>query len=261
MTPFLEEIEMTSSPTTSPARPDVVRPTGASLPGLVRVEARKSLSTRSGTALAAVAALLAPGGLAVNALFGTADVGRVATLLGGVGMITGLVVMSLGGLATAGEWSHRTVQTTYLLVPRRGRVLAAKAAAVALLGAALAAVSVGLSAAALGGLGHGADWTGAWTAVAVAVVAGAVFAVIGAGVGAALANTPGTLTGLYLLFLAVLPLLESVRPELARTVDPVQAVLLLAQGEHVGTAAAGLAGWVLVSLVAGAVLSGRRAVQ
>ena len=254
---------MTSSmtlmtPTTAlPAGPP---PRGPSLAGLVRLEARKSLSTRSGVALAATAALLAPAGVTANALSTTADVGRVASLLGGIAMITALVVLAVGGLATAGEWSHRTVQTTYLLVPRRGRVLVAKEAAVALLGAVLAAVSVGLAAAALALFGHGADWTGAGRAVAVAVLAGAVFAAIGAGVGAALANTPATLTGLYLLFLAVLPLLEGVVPQLLRA-DPVKAVLLLAQGDGVGAAAGTLAGWVLVSTVAGALLSNRRPVQ
>ena len=44
------------------------------------------------------------------------------------GMLTALVLLSLGVLSTAGEWSHGTVQTTYLLEPRRGRVMAAKAA-------------------------------------------------------------------------------------------------------------------------------------
>jgi len=245
----------------TPPASTAVRPAGASLPALVRLELRKSLSTRSGVALAGTAALLAPVGFTANALLGSADIGPVAPLFGGAGMLTGLVVMSVGGLATAGEWSHRTVQTTYLLVPRRGRVLAAKESAVALLGAFLAAVSVGLSAAALAGLGHGADWAGAGAAVGVAVLAGAVFAVIGAGVGAALANTAGTLTGLYLLLLALLPLLASVLPRLAVDADPVQAVLLLAEGERVGTAAGALAGWVVVATVAGAVLGRRRAVQ
>ena len=61
-------------------------------------------------------------------------------------MLTALVLVSLGVLSTAGEWSHGTVQTTFLLEPRRGRVMAAKAAAVALMGAGVAAVAAGISA-------------------------------------------------------------------------------------------------------------------
>ena len=63
-------------------------------------------------------------------------------------MLTGIVLLPLGVLSTAGEWSHRTAQTTLLLVPHRGRVLMAKAIGVAILATALAAVAV-LSAAEL----------------------------------------------------------------------------------------------------------------
>ena len=56
-------------------------------------------------------------------------------------MLTALVLLSLGVLSTAGEWTQPEHPDTFLLVPRRGRVLTAKAGAVALLGAAFAAVS------------------------------------------------------------------------------------------------------------------------
>ena len=64
------------------------------------------------------------------------------------GMLSALVLVSLGVLSTAGEWSHGSVQTTFLLEPRRGRVMAAKAAAVALMGAVVALVAAGFSRAA-----------------------------------------------------------------------------------------------------------------
>ena len=56
-------------------------------------------------------------------------------------------------------------------------------------------------------------------------VAGAAFALIGAGVGAAVGNTPGALTGIYLLDLGVLPVLQTVKPALADKIDPGNAVL------------------------------------
>ena len=47
-------------------------------------------------------------------------------MLGFTGMLTALVLLALGVLSTAGEWTHRSVQTTFLLVPQRGRVIASK---------------------------------------------------------------------------------------------------------------------------------------
>ena len=76
-------------------------------------------------------------------------------------MLTALVLVSLGVLSTAGEWSHGTVQTTFLLEPRRGRVMAAKAVAVALMGAVVAAVAAGaLGARAPGAMEPSASWDG-----------------------------------------------------------------------------------------------------
>ena len=122
-----------------------VRRTVPSLPALVALEARKSLTTRSGKALAAASVLLAPAAAAIASAAGEplqSPVGPLAVM----GMLTGFVVLAIGVLSTAGEWTHKSVQTTYLLVPHRGRVLAAKATAVALLGAAFTAVAVSASA-------------------------------------------------------------------------------------------------------------------
>ncbi|MGY1747255.1 hypothetical protein [Blastococcus sp. SYSU D00695] len=243
----------------APARP-AVRPGPASPAALVALEVRKSLSTRSGIALAAASALLAPAAAAIISAASSEELGSVDGPVGTMGMLTALVLLSLGVLSTAGEWTHRTVQTTYLLTPRRGRVLAAKVAAVALLGAALAAVSTALTVLALALIEDGVSWDGAGRAVVVAVAAGATFAVIGAGVGAALANTPAALTGLYLVVLGVLPVVRTFKPAVGSKLDPAESVLALAQGDATGRSVAVLAGWVVVALVAGAVVTRRRAV-
>src|SRR5215207_9259408 len=78
---------------------------------LTALEIRKSLSTRSGRTLTGAAALLPAVG---------------ASLLFLLGALVSMLLVSVGVLATAAEWTHRTVQTTFLTVPRRGRVLAAK---------------------------------------------------------------------------------------------------------------------------------------
>ena len=176
-------------------------------------------------------------------------------------LLTALVLVALGVLSTAGEWSHGSIQTTYLLEPRRGRVMAAKSLAVALMGAVVALVAAGLSTLVLLAMESPASWDGAGRAVLLVGVAGAVFALIGAGVGAAVGNTPGALTGIYLLDLGVLPVLQVVKPALADKIDPGNAILDLAQGAHQAQSIIILAVWVGVSLVAGTVMSRRRQVS
>jgi ABC-2 type transport system permease protein len=253
---------MTDVLTLSAPRTDLrVRRTAPSLPTLVGIEMRKSLSTRSGKSLAAASMLLGPAAGAVAAASSSEPLGSVTGPMGALGMLTGLVLLSLGVLSTAGEWSHRTVQTTYLLVPHRGRVLATKAVGVALLGAAFAAVSAALVAGVLALLVTGAAWAGAGLAFGAVVAAGAAFAVIGAGVGAATANTPAALTGLYLVILGAIPVLRTFKPEIGDKIDPAGATLALAQGQAVTQSILILSGWVVLASVAGWILTHRRAVQ
>ena len=237
-----------------------VRRTGPSLPGLIGLEMRKSLSHRSGQAFAAAAVLMGPVGLLLAAL--DAEFGHVAGPMGVVAMMSGLVLLALGVVSTAGEWTHGTVQTTFLLVPRRGLVLAAKSVAVALLGAAFAAVSAALSLAVIAAVGvDGLNWDGWAQATVVTLAAGAVFAVVGAGIGAATANTTAALTVLYLFIMGVLPLVRIGKPELGDAVDPAYATMLLGQGMEETRSIVILTGWVVVSSVAGWVLTHRRPVQ
>jgi ABC-2 type transport system permease protein len=243
-----------------PVRP-AVRQSGPALPAQVWLEVRKSLSTRSGLALLASALLLAPAVMAVVAAASTEPLDNVVGPIVVTGMLSTLVLLALGVLSTAGEWTHGTVQTTFLLEPRRSRVLAAKSVAVALIGAVVAAVAAGLASLVLVVLEPSASWDGGDRAVAMIAVAGAVFALVGAGVGAALGNTPGALTGVYLLNLGVLPLLQTFKPALAENIDAGNAVLSLAQGDHTARSIAILAVWVGVAMVAGTVMTRRRAVQ
>jgi len=255
--PAMSDVLTLSSPRTDIA----VRRTAPSLPTLVGIELRKSLSTRSGKSLAAASVLLAPAGATVAAAASTEPLSSVTGPIGALGMLTGLVLISLGVLSTAGEWSHRTVQTTYLLVPHRGRVQVTKAVAVALLGAALAALSALLTLGVLAVMVSGASWAGAGVAVGAVVAAGAAFAVIGAGVGAAMGNTPAALTSLYLTILGVLPIVNTFKPKIGSKLDPAGATLALAQGEYRTQSILILTGWVVVASVAGWILTHRRPVS
>ena len=149
---------------------------------------------------------------------------------------------------------------TYLLVPQRLRVLSAKVVALAVQGAAFAAVGAGLTIAMMWAIPDPVIWDGLGRGIAVAVLAGAAFAVIGAGVGAAVANSPAALTGLYLAVLGVMPVLRLAQPGVAEKLDPADAVLGLALGHGGTTQVLVVTGWVVVSLAAGAVVTRRRAV-
>jgi hypothetical protein len=251
--------------TTAVASPVTLRPTarrtGPSLPSAIWLEARKSLSTRSGLALVAAAILIGPAAISIAVGTSAEVLDNVLGPLVVTGMLTALVLVSLGVLSTAGEWSHGSIQTTFLLEPRRGRVLAAKAVAVAGLGAVVAGVATGISSLLLAVTEPTATWDGAGRAVLMVAVAGATFALIGAGVGAAMGNTPGALTGFYLLELGAIPTLQIVKPEIADKIDPGNAVLSLAQGDHTALSITILAVWVGVAVIAGAVMNQRRAVQ
>lgn len=243
-----------------PTRP-AVRTTGPSLPALVRLEIRKSLSTRSGRSVAVASAGLVPAAAAVLASGGD-ELDAVVGPMAGFGMVTALLLLALGVLATATEWTHRTAETTFLLVPSRGRVLAAKAGAVAVLGAGLAGIAVAASSAVLSVAPIGdPSWAGVPYAMAVSVAAGAAFAVIGAGTGAALGNTPAALTGLYLVVLGVMPALQLFRPEIATALDPASATMTLAVGGGATGPVLTLAGWLVVATVAGVALTRRRPVS
>jgi len=249
-----------ATPVPVPARP-AMRRTGPSLAGSVGLEMRKSLSTRSGVAVAGSALLLAPAAVAIAAGTASEHLDNVLGPLVVTGLLTALVLVSLGVLSTAGEWSHGSIQTTFLLEPRRGRVMATKAAAVAAMGAVIGAMAAGLSALLLVVMEPSASWDGGGRAILLVAVAGAVFALIGAGVGAAVGNTAGALTGIYLLDLGLLPVLQIVKPELADKIDPGNAILSLAQGDHQALSVTILAVWVGVALIAGTVMNRRRAVQ
>ncbi len=255
---------MTTTLTTSPAADPVrtaVRATGPSLPTLIGIEIRKSLSTRSGKALAAAALILGPAAAAVVAGASTEPLLSVSGPISVTGLLTGYLLLAMGVLSTAGEWTHRTVQTTYLLVPDRGLVLAAKATAVALLGGVLGAVSAALTSGVLAVTMDGTSWDGAVRAVVVAVLAAAGFAVVGAGAGAAFANTPAALTSLYLLLLGVIPLLAGFKPDLAEKIDPANAVLNLGQGDQTTQSVIIVVCWIVVPAVAGWIATHRRPVQ
>jgi ABC-2 type transport system permease protein len=248
-----------TAPAVVPAAGSTARRTGPSFPTLTGLEIRKSLSTRSGRSVAALAVLVGPLGVLLATL--TSGGGVVAAVaLGIMGMLIALVLLALGVLSTAGEWTHRSVETTYLLVPQRGRVLAAKATAMGLLGLVLAALGVGLAVGTLAVVTPGVVWFAAGQAVVAVIASGAAFAVIGAGIGAAVGNSAAALTVTYLTLLGILPVVNSVRPEISEKLDPAAGIVTLAQHGAATTPILVITGWVLFSTIAGTLITRRRSV-
>jgi ABC-2 type transport system permease protein len=226
---------------------------------LVRLEIRKSLSTRSGRLLAGLAAVLPAVTVAIS-LGLRQPIPSAAEMLSVLGTLVALLMIALGVLATAGEWTHRTVQTTFLAVPRRHRVLAAKYAGMVLLGAALSAVVAGSSlAVAAVAAGPAFSWAGVGSAAVATIAVGAVMTVTGAGVGAAVTNAPAALVGSYLTLLVGMNLLRAAKPAWALHLDPLQAMadLISRHGSLAGQVGT-LSGWLLAATVAGVLVTRRR---
>lgn len=150
-----------SAPAHLPSRPV---PGTAPLLRLVRIELRKSLDT-----VAVPILLLAVVGLGVAAVvFKAVAPGPEVTAYRevGVAMIASPLLAVLGVFASAAEWGGRTVTVSFLLEPRRGRVLASKSVAALLLALGVAVVLIGaaLLTTALAGAGP-APWAVLGTAV------------------------------------------------------------------------------------------------
>ncbi len=227
---------------------------------LVGLEIRKSLSTRSGRLMATAAVVLPAAGVGASIVLNHPPA-SVTDMLTVLGTLVAMLTLAVGVLATAGEWTHRTVQTTFLTVPRRHRVLIAKYAGMTLFGAAISTlVAASTAAVAAVAAGSGFSWDGAGAAVATTIGVGAAMTVIGAGIGAAVANAPAALTGTYLTLLVGMNLLRVAEPAWASHLDPLQAMaeLISRQGSALSHAAT-LAGWLVAATVAGAVVTRRRA--
>lgn len=117
---------------------------------LIRTEWLKLATTRGPWAVVAgvlaLTALITPFAMAD---IGQGDASRAAdareALAIGPGFITTLMLLLIGALAAAGEFHHRSIVGTYLVTPRRGRILAAKLIAHATLGAVVAAIGVAIA--------------------------------------------------------------------------------------------------------------------
>jgi ABC-2 type transport system permease protein len=226
---------------------------------VLRMELRKVVDTGGSrwvlaSALLLVVAAVLDALLAVRAAGAAAHGPLTGQQVGDLVRPAVLVLPVVGVLATTSEWSRRTALSTFVLVPRRGRVLAAQAVAAVLVvvAAALACCAVALLGALVvaqpAGLAAGAAAPVLTQAVVVAVLC----TLAAVGLGALVGRTAPAL--LALAALPVCAVVVSLVPGSAGAwVDGYRAAEQVAQGAVVSWPQAGtaLALWVVLPLVAG----------
>jgi ABC-type transport system involved in multi-copper enzyme maturation permease subunit len=178
----------------------------------LRAELLKQRSTRTGLGLFAtmlglvvLAVFLHGFGLSAEDLAGT----DVQLMVFGRGeFLAAIFAALLGAMSFTAEIRHGTIRSTFLVTPRRGRVVAAKVAASMLIGTGFGllagAAAVGAGAAALRARGIDVQLDGGDYVLLVlgSAVAAALLAAVGVGVGALVRNQVPTLIGIcaWLLF-------------------------------------------------------------
>jgi ABC-type transport system involved in multi-copper enzyme maturation permease subunit len=180
-----------------------------------------------------------------------------------VAALTSMVMLTIGILVMAGEYRHGTILQTYLGEPRRGRVLVAKLATVAGLGALLGAVVFGIAYAvavavyaANGVRTLPVDLAQLWLG---ATLASAVYALLGVALGSLTRNTVAAiLGGIGWAMIIENGILQSVVPDVAKWLPTGAGVAVTSVGST-GNAllSPGLAAVVLVAWAA--VISGTAA--
>lgn len=156
---------------------------------LVSIELRKMVDTRAGMWM-----LIVMGGIgflvtAALLIWGQDGADQAFSNFLGLIVIPMMVLLPIMGIMSATqEWSQRTGLATFTLVPRRGRIVAAKIGAALLL--CLALLAAGAIAAALGTLIAGGEFSLTGVSLGGIVIAGLVYTLQGVAFGAAFLNTP-----------------------------------------------------------------------
>lgn len=196
------------------ARAVTPRPAPVALPAripltrLVGVELRKSLDTRSGAWLLAGIGLAAVLTTAAVIAWAPAEEFTYAQFTLAIGMPMSVILPIIAILSVTSEWSQRSGLTTFTLVPRRGRVMLAKAVAAVLIAA--TATLVAFVVGALGNVvgtgiaGVSTVWDQSLADVGFVALGNVLLLMIGLTLGALLRSSPAAIVA-YMIYAFVAP--------------------------------------------------------
>jgi ABC-type transport system involved in multi-copper enzyme maturation permease subunit len=209
---------------------------------LVRIELLKLRTTPALYICGAVVAGLTAVSVVANILLagknGAAPLGSVENVnkVFSVAALSTMIALAIGIVMVAGEYRHRTIVSTYLGEPRRGRVAVAKLLTAAALGAVTGAIAFGL-AVAIGvpmlsarGVHHlpvdvGRMWWGA-------TVASCCFGMLGVALGSATRHAVGAIVGAIIWVQVVeVAVLQPSVPSLAKWLPTGAGVALTSSGK------------------------------
>jgi len=175
---------------------------------LVGVELQKMFDTRSGFWLVTsggIAALIATVATILFAPHSSLGYGAFAS---SIGVPMTIILPMLGILGVTSEWSQRTGLSTFTMVPHRGRVIGAKAAATMIvgLGSIVLAFAIGAVGNVLGStlVGVPIRWDIGLTHVLLIFLGDALGMMMGFTLGVLIRNSPGAIVG-YFVWGLVLP--------------------------------------------------------
>jgi ABC-2 type transport system permease protein len=239
------------------------QPAAPPLTTLTLAELRKMTDTRAGRWLLGVIALIGVA-MVVVVVFAAPPAERTVRDLYS-GALTGVAVLLpiLGVLSVTGEWSQRTALTTFTLVPRRHRVILAKLAAAAVLGALALTVAVltawaGRVLAAVAGRAQG-GWAVPPAMVASTLLFCLVSLSIGVAFGMVFRSSPLAIVLYFLLPLVLTILGENIRVleraagwlDINQTLNPLfESGITAGQWARIGTS---LGLWLVLPLAAGVI--------
>jgi ABC-2 type transport system permease protein len=188
------------------------RDTAPGFPRLIRVELRKMYNTRAGFWLLLTAVGLATLAAALTNFTGDESERTFANALDVSTQTINFLVPIVGILLVTSEWSQRTAQVTFTLVPRRGRVLAAKIGASVVLALAAFAVTVAVSTffTAIGGSSEGGTWSIEGGVLAQSALFDVISMLIGVALGSAILLSAPAIVASFVLPIGVALILELV---------------------------------------------------
>ncbi len=202
----------------APAVPARAVPAATPFGRVLHVELRKMFDTRSGLWLMVSVAVLSVLATAAVIAFAPDDQITYESFATAIGLPLSVVLPMIAILSVTSEWSQRTGLTTFTLVPGRGRVVAAKAAATFLVG--VVSMAVALAVGALGNLvgaaivGVDLAWNVPLATVPQIVLGNLVGMAVGFTLGVVLRSSPAAIVGYFVVSLVmpgILVLLAEVR--------------------------------------------------